>query len=139
MAKPKPKRIPSDSCRLFVDGEECHPHEGEWVELISAETVAEMRARVAMSRLDTQIDAIRGEPNEAQQYITLMDDHYTQLVGFLAERVFAWDWTDLRGRPLPPPVDEAGSPLGLLRLHPAELYWLSNVSTAESPEQRKNA
>ncbi len=138
MSKPQPKRIPSDSCPVRVDGAVCYPHEGEWVELIALETVGELRARCRMAGLGAELEKTHGEPDEAYQFNVLMDAHYAELCDYLAERVFAWSWTDLRGIPLPPPADEEGKPLGLLKLRAGELYWLLNATGAETEAERKN-
>lgn len=141
MAKPKPRRIPCDACELMIDGETCRPHEGEWVEMITTETVGDLRIRVQLAGLGAQIDGIRGEPDEGTRFNALLDTQYASLCEFLADRVFAWNWTNIKGRPLPPPVDDDGKPLGLLRLHAGELYWLMNASVprGETEAELKNA
>lgn len=139
MAKPVPRRIPSDDCEVTIDGEVYRPHEGEWVEMISSESVGELRIRVELAQLGPKLEALEGEPDAGIRYNALMDAHYVSLCEHLAERVVAWNWTDLRGRPLSPPTDDQGRPLGLLRLRANELYWLMNaVAPQESAESRKN-
>lgn len=140
MGKPRPLRIPSDGCEIRVEGKTYQPHEGEWVELISVNTVGELKTRVEMAKLGVKIDAIRGEPDEGARFNAIMDEHYSMLIQHLARRVFAWNWTDDRGIPLPPPVNPDGSPSGLLLLRAAELYWLMNASApkGEAESERKN-
>ncbi len=137
MAKPKPKRIPSDSCRLFVDGEECYPHEGEWVELISAETMGELRVRVKFARLGVALEAIQGEADEVARANALLEEHYGEVCEHLARRVFAWNWTDDLGTPLPQP---RGNPEAFRLLRSGELHWLMNaMMPRETADERKNA
>jgi hypothetical protein len=138
LAKPIPKRIPSDGCGVQIDGEVCYPHEGEWVELVTHETVGEMRARVAFARLGAELDGVDGGPREVQEKNEIWDHHHHQLCRFLARRVLAWNWTDDGGAPLPPPRNAEGEPDGLLCLRASELYWLMTVTGGEREADRKN-
>ncbi len=138
--KPQPKRVPSDACEVIIDGEVCRPHEGEAVYLISSETVGETRLRVRFAQMLDELEAVKGDKDAFARSNAILDRHYAELIEHLAERVFSWDWTDLRGRPLPPPVGDDGKALGLLRLRAPELYWLMNaVAPQETEDERKNA
>ena len=137
MAKPLPKRIPSDDCALTmeVNGEPVYPHEGEYVELFTVQAVAETRARAEMAKVQTELDAIKGEPDELARLYSILDNHYESIIGALASRIVDWNWTDLAGRPLPKP-DGSKDPLRMLNAQ--EIYYLMNVQAGESPTERKN-
>lgn len=135
MAKPQPKRIPSDDCAVKIDGAVCFPHEGEYVEMITTETVGEMKARRFLREVGVRIDAIKGEPDEKVKFEQIMDEYFDEICSHLAGRVFAWNWTDDWGRPLPQPDGTVGP---LLRLRAGELYWLMNATGGETPAERKN-
>ena len=134
MAKARPRRIASDDCEIMVDGQLCRPHEGEWVEMIATEAVGELAIRQQYARLRVELDAIKGEPSEGARYQELMDSHYRSICEFLERRVFAWSWTDHKGRPLPQP----DKPDVLMSLSAGELYWLLNAVGGETPTERKN-
>lgn len=138
MAKPTPVRIPADLCGVRVGEETFFPHEGEWVELITHETVGELRARVELGRLGPELDGVRGEPDENRRMNEIWDQHHSTICRFLARRVLAWNWTDDGGAPLHPPRNGDGEPDGLLELRAAELYWLMNATAPENGPARKN-
>lgn len=124
MAKPPPIRFPSDDCPLTLSGQQeiCYPHVGEWVELLPVMSVGELQQVIRFER-------------EAERDGAL-DELFESLCEALAGRITAWSWTDLRGRPLPPP----DSPAALKRLTSEELFWLLRVSRdGETETQRKNA
>lgn len=136
MAKPTPKRIPSDGCAVVIDGEVCYPHEGEWVDLICSETVGELRARVALGRLTVELEEIEGDEQEGYKRNQIYDRYYTVLREHLARRIAAWSWTDDFGELLPQP---RGEPDALLRLRSGELWWLMNATAPRETEaERKN-
>lgn len=135
MAKPKLVRIVSDDCAITApDGAVYHPHEGEWVELFPIPSIGELQAFESMRRLGVEMEAVKGEPDEAARVAALLDPHFEQLCTLLAVRLVDWDWTDDAGRPLPKPTTAT---LKLLRSE--ELYWLLNAQEGETPAQRKNA
>ncbi len=136
MSKPKPTRIPSDGCIVRVTGEIYHPHEGEWAELVPARSVGEERTLVKFRRILAELDGIRGEPDEVAKSDALLDQHYGEVCEHLSRRVFAWNWTDDFGSPLPQP---AGKPEVFLALREGELAWLLYATGNETAEERKNA
>ncbi len=135
MSKPKPVRVLSDGCAITIGDDTYRPHEGEWVEMLAIQSVAELQEEERIRRLGVEIDAVRGEPDEASRLSALMDAHFERLCEVLAVRIVDWNWTDDLGRPLPRPD---GSPAPLKRLRTQELYWLLTATRGEMPEQRKN-
>lgn len=134
MAKPVPRRIPSDDCAVIIDGAAIYPHEGEWVDIFSGISVGELQAMEHIRRLGVEISAVKGEQDEYQKTLQLLDPHYDELYACLAGRLVGWTWTDDRGRALGDPSDLAT----LRKLRPEELYWLLFCVQGESPGQRKN-
>lgn len=133
MSKPQPQRIPSDDCVVTINGTEYHPHEGEWVEVLAGMTVREYQALSRLVDYGMQLLAAQGEPDEQQQVMRLTDQQMDELCVALADRVLDWNWTDLRGRPLPKPD---GTPEPLRRLQAQELRWLSTATQGERPADR---
>ncbi len=134
MAKPRPRRGGSADCVIIVDGEAYHPHEDEWIEVLSGVSVGELQATEHIRRLGVEIQALQGEPDEQERLMALLDPHYEELTTRLAERITAWSWTDDLGRPLGDPTD----PATLKKLRPEELYYLVMATQGQTPGQRKN-
>lgn len=134
MAKPPPIRIPSDDCRIVLDGQEFFPHEGEWVETLAGMTVAEYKAINAMGNLAERLAQVKGDPDEEEKVNALIDGQFDQICDVLAARVVAWNWTDDAGRPLPQPN---GTPAIFHRLRSHELNWLVRAAEGETPSQEK--
>lgn len=135
MAKPKARRVPSDDCQVTIGGETYTPHEGEWVELLEGQTVAEISAAREFLDLQSKFDALQGEDDENRKVTALLDNAFTRLCSALAQRITAWSWTDDAGRPLPPPD---GSPEPIKNLRTEEVYYLLSCSKGEPPAERKN-
>lgn len=135
MAKPTPRRIPSDACEVVGADGPYHPHEGEWVEIVGTLTVGDIMALSALERYGVALQAAQGEPDEAIQSVRIMDQYFRQTCEGLARRVVAWSWTDDLGRPLPQP---AGNPEAFAALSPAELTYLIGLVRGEQPADRKN-
>ncbi|MDO8704082.1 MAG: hypothetical protein Q7J84_03970 [Sulfuricaulis sp.] len=136
MSKPLPRRIPSDDCAVSIDGAEYHPHEGEWVEMMTGMSLGEIKALERFRKASVEYQAAQGEPNETERILGIIDGAFTAICAMLANKIVAWNWTDLRGQPLPPPD---GKPEVLERLNVEELMWLLAVAEGQSPSQRKNA
>lgn len=136
MGKPTPQCVPSDDCPVVADGDVFYPHEGETVTMFTQMSVGEWQHFEQIRRLGVELNALQGEPDEAEQTLRLLDQHFDDLCDMLATRVVDWDWTDNRGQPLPKPD---GTPGPLKRLSSQELKWLINAGQGEMAAQRKNA
>lgn len=134
MAKPPPRRVPSDDCAVPIGGEIYHAHEGEWVEIVGSTTVAEMAAGLRFQQLATDLAAISGEPDEQRKVMEIMNPVFDEMCRLLALRLTAWSWTDDASRPLGPPNDVAV----LKGLRSDELQYLLTVAISEGPGERKN-
>lgn len=108
--KVPPRRVSGDTYVVMVDGQECRPHAGEWVEF-------RRRMRVESLLLDLRLNAVRvGNTAEAEEVLI-------QMLGELADAIVAWSWTDEDGNPYPSPPDAAT----LRRLPAEEVWWLREV------------
>ncbi len=136
MGKPRPIRVPADDCAVTVGGATYYPHEGEWVDIFVGFPVGGWKALQTIFGLQAEIDAAKGEPDEAQRITALLEPHFDRLCTYLAERLVDWNWTDNRGRPLPVPD---GDPELLKRLEAQELYWLLKAIQGQTPSEEKNA
>lgn len=136
MSKPQPRRVPSDDCAVVIDGDTYYPHEGEWVELVGSTTVGDFMALANLERVSVELDAARGEPDEALQMLRAMDGYFSQVCDGLARRVTAWTWTDDQSQPLPNPK---GNPDAFAALRPDELKYLIGLARGEQAADRKNA
>lgn len=133
MAKPQPLRFPSDDCPVSVGGTIYYPHEGEYVELFPVASVAELATFGEIFRLGVDMNAAKGEPDEAVRIGDLLSRHFDEACNLLAGRVVAWDWTDLRGQPYGQPSVEV-----IRKLAAEEIIWLIGLSqNGETPTQRK--
>lgn len=147
MSKPVPKRIPSDDCVITVDGISYYPHADEWVEIFPIQSVREIRLVASMARLgidvqSAQDDLVNSGDNNDTTNVTaqarlaaLADAQLSALCEILAERVIAWNWTDLRGLPYAQPDGTAAQ---IEQLTADELAWLIRCVQPESSGDRKN-
>lgn len=131
MAKPVPVEVKSDDCTVTVNGVAYTPHEGESVWLFQGQSVGEMRALGRLMGLQTVIDGAKGEKGQeaAMAVLRAVDEAFDDICAMLAPRVVSWNWTDLRGDPLPQPD---GSPDGLARLESEELFWLLQAARGDN-------
>jgi hypothetical protein len=135
MAKPGFRRVPSDDCKVEDGGELFYPHEGEWIECTRGLQVREMASLQEMQSMLTELDTVKGEPDEWQRVPEIMTRHYDRLIPILRDRVVRWNWTDDAGRPYPQPMDD---PDVFRRLKPEELWYLSAAIRGETPGEQKN-
>ena len=138
MAKPPPESIPSDDYEVTTaDGQVYRPHEGEWVLMYLDQTVEEVTAGEALARIGVEMQAAKGDKDEALKIGLLAEQHFAILCEALAERVVDWTWTDRRGRPLPKPDGTTGP---ISKLSSDEMGYLLKVkaSRQESEPARKN-
>jgi hypothetical protein len=133
MAKPAPRRIPSDDCAVVVDGTTYYPHEDEWVEFVGTLTVGDLMALAQLERFGVELQAAEGDADQGIQTVRIMDRYFRQVCDGLARRVTAWSWTDDLGRPLP---DPAGDPEAFAALRPAELTYLIGLARGEGAPDR---
>lgn len=133
---PAPTVVPSDDCVVTVAGAPYHIHRGQTVSVIGTRSIGEMKAAWGFNRLSTELDAVKGEPDENVKAVALLEDHYDALLLWMADRIVDWDWTDQRGRPLPKPD---GTVEPLLKLAPDELFYLTGILRGEVPADEKNS
>lgn len=135
VAKPQAIEIKADSCVVTVNDVAYTPHEGESVWVIPGLTVGAINALTVLTQTSVAIDSARGEPDEGQRVTAIMDGTLQGLCRALAPRIVRWNWTDMRGEPLPQP-DGTAAPL--MALESEELFWLLSAVKGETPEQAKN-
>ncbi len=144
------RRVPSDDCVVYVgrrivgskiveQGKPYAIHEGEWVEVVSLDSVGLFltymdlqRYQEEMRRLADLEEASAEEISEASQH---MNQCFTQIIDEVSSRVSDWNWTDLVGKPLPKPYDNRDV---LRKLSTDELLWLVSAIEGETGAERKN-
>lgn len=129
-SKIPPVKVLSDDCaieigRVIEDGEIKTPgtkynvHEGEWVELHPARSIAEVMAL-------SDVKMIAEEGSGALDSLCLQ----------LSERLISWNWTDNFGQPLPQPYQNPGV---IKSLSDDEVMWLIGAAKGqETSTERKN-
>jgi hypothetical protein len=132
VAKPQPKQIPSDTCAVRIGGETYYPHEGEWIEVLpSPNTLRETQAFVRFGIAARNLEATEGDDDQVDQTDKYLEQDFGVLLEIVAKRVIAWNWTDMRGRPLP----QLDAKADLLRdLSDQEVYWLVLACRGEPPQ-----
>lgn len=136
MAKPPIRRDCSDFV-VTVDGQEFHPHEGEWVEMSRSMTVKELRAFHRFQQFVTDMQASEGDSDQNERMMRALDEDFETLTAGLATRIRGWNWTDNFGEPLPQPD---GDPETFANLTAEELFYLIALGgRSETPEERGNA
>jgi len=133
---PPVERVSCDACVVTVKGKPYHIHRGQYVEYVGVNEIGELQAAWDFNRLSVKFDAVKGEAQEGLKRLAILDEHYDQLLEWMAERLVDWDWTDQRGRPLPKPDGTAGP---LRKLTPEEILFLDSVLSGEVPAEGKNA
>lgn len=141
MAKPGARRVPSDDFAEVIDGIPYQTHEGEWVEVVPVKAVREFEALANLSHLQTQLEAVQASPDASDEdkaaagaeLLRLMDAHFDEVCAAVSGRLVAWNWTDLKGAPLPAPDADV-----LKRLSAQELNYLLMLAEGEAPDDRKN-
>ena len=132
----KPKipavKVNSDECFISVgqviedgaivdEGTPYYIHAGEWVEVLPVLTVREVM----------QINKLQNAASDANG----LGENLSMLCKELAQRVIAWNWTDMMGETMEQPYKR---PDVLEGLASEELMWLmSATSQQESPDERK--
>ncbi len=116
-----PKKVPSDSCVVTIDNQECPLHKGESVWIIPVQSMRHYAALMRIRNLvaDTSDSASVGD-----------------LCAEIAERIVDWDWTGLDSKKLPKPYQNGRL---IESLTSEEVAWLIDVIQGESKEERKNA
>ena len=133
--KIKPFRVASDDCGVTVGGHEYHPHVGEWIEIIPGLTVREVGVMRKMRVVQTQMAAIEGDDDEAEERVVIISGSLDEVIGLLQKRVVRWNWTDATGAKYPQPAD---NPDVFMDLHTHEVYYLGSVVMGEAPDAEKN-
>ena len=131
MAKPPPRRVPSDDFVTTVDGIDYHPHEGEWIEIVGTLSVAEYQATIRMSLIGVELSAT----DDPREHLSLTERHFEAICAGLAHHIVDWSWTDPFGAPLPSPFNR---PDVLQSLSPDELGYLIALVRDSESSARKN-
>lgn len=134
--RPEPIRVPSDECLVRIGDREYALHRGQSVWIVGTRTVGELQATWAFDRLSVELDRVRGEPNETERSLALLEEHFERMLAWMARRLVRWDWTDATGQPLPP-LD--GTPEPLRYLSPDEVHYLRRVLRGEVTAEEGNA
>tara|TARA_Y100000310_G_scaffold317685_1_gene370839 strand:+ start:16601 stop:17035 length:435 start_codon:yes stop_codon:yes gene_type:complete len=108
--------------RIVDEGAAHHVHEGEWVDIIP---VGAMTQYIALDKLRRALT----NPNQDG-----LANSMESLCRSIASRVMAWNWTDMKGMPLPPPTSEV-----IQELAEDEIIYLVNAIQGETVAERKNA
>ena len=98
------RKVLSDDCAVYVGrriakgkivepGKPYYVHKGEWVEVIPLVSVAQSLAFTDL--IGVNVKTSKGIKDATSKFNRLLDS--------LAERIIAWNWTDLAGGPLPCP------------------------------------
>lgn len=134
--KPTLRKIPSDDCAVAVDGILYHPHEGEHIMCAPGMRVRELGMLRLFRELSVKLGALKGETDEVERVLDLLETSYGSIIPILADRIPEWTWTDAAGRPYPQPKDD---PKVFERLEQAEISYLINAIQGETPGEEKNA
>ena len=127
--KPPLRRIPSDDCLVVVEGEDYHPHTGEWVETLhSGLTVGGIALARELHELGAKMTELEGADDVEVESILLMDAGYQKIIPALRDHITAWSWTDLAGEPYPQPRTD---PAVYARLDVREIVYLQGVALGQ--------
>lgn len=135
MAKKKPNKIPprrvyADDLTIIQDGEEYHPHAGEWVDVRGSTSLASMR-------LITRVQHLQGMGSEdmTAEDIQELDEAIVSLTQYVSGLIAGWNWTDDEGNKYPsPPTAEI-----IEHLRVEEMWWLMSATREDrTEEQAKN-
>lgn len=112
------RRVASDSFTITADGEEYHPHKGEWVLL-------RQRVTPAMTKAGLKFWGIQGKltRDNASEFA----GDLTELLDALGMVVLDWNWTGPDGKPYPQPSAEVMAKY----LDFEELAWLTKEAQGE--------
>ena len=132
--KPPARVITSDDYEVWVDGHPYRPHRGEAVTFAPRPSVGETLDRMRMGALSVELDAARGDSDEALQVRDIMNRTYEDVIAALADRILDWTWTDDQGERYPNPH---GKPTVLRRITDGETAYLMSCAKGESPEDEK--
>lgn len=136
MSKPGGRRILSDDFVVVVNGVQFNPHEGEWIDVMPVQSVADLRQRIKLAQMQVELDALQGEPDAERKQIAILDANLPPLCEMLGRVILGWNWTDLAGKLLPNPHNEPGVMEQLVTTD--ELLYLIAITQPEVPAERKN-
>lgn len=134
MAKPQPIRVPADDCLVTVGDEQYAVHEGEWVEVLPVLKARDMQALNALSTVGDRMAVAQGDANESVQVAEILDGAFADVAALLADRVRAWNWTDMDGMPLPQPYGRVDV---ITSLTTDEMFYLVTLVRGDGIAQRK--
>lgn len=149
--KPQPRRVPSDDFEIEISGEVYYPHLGESIWIVGQPTIGELKATWGFNRISVELDDVAADPpaegeapdeverrqrDSRVKAVQLVENHYDDLLAWIAPRLSGWDWTDNDSNPLPQP-DRTPAPLQCLT--PDELFYIRSVLRGEGPAEVGNA
>lgn len=127
--------VPSDDCAVDHAGVTYHPHEGETVWLWPNHSLAMLTAMNQLGTMQVRTAALRGEPNEVAESMRIVEETFRNIAEQVAPFLDRWDWTDMRGLPMPA-LDGTAEPL--MSISVEELMWLARAVQGETEGARKN-
>jgi len=133
--RPEPVWIASEGCRIEAGGRSYYPHQGERLRARPGLTVGAMRAAMAISELQPQLEALDEDTPELDraELMGRMERAMARLQADVAPRIVEWTWTDELGARLPAPAADPGV---LERLDVQELYYLVGALRGDAEEQQ---
>lgn len=128
------RRIPSDDCIVYADGDTNEEregyaiHEGEWIDVVPVHSVLESLAFTAL-RNSVFSEASMGERNK------VFEESFDDLADEMSKRIVSWNWTDIMGEEMEQPYRR---PDILKLLTNREFMWLVDTIGYETKSERKN-
>lgn len=145
--KPPLRRVPSDDCEVVVGGKSYYPHRGESLWFRGRQKIGQLRADWAFRRMGVELDEVSADPkaedesDEAflarlgkshMESLRVTDQHYADVLEWIASRLVKWDWTDDDGKPLPE-LDGTTDPFA--RISDDEFFYIWRVLRGEGPAE----
>ena len=145
--KPPLRRVPSDDCEVVVGGVTYYPHRGESLWFRGRQKIGQLRADWAFRRVGAELDEVapdpkvEGETDEVflarvakshLEGVRITDQHYADIVAWIAKRLVAWDWTDDDGNPLPN-LDGTADPFA--GISDDEMFYIWRTLRGEGPAE----
>lgn len=121
--------VPADDLVVVdEDGNEHHPHEGEWVRFRKGVPMSIMRLVASAAQIEEVPD---GAPDALREAAAIEYARVSEgIVKALARQIRDWNWTDEDYQPLPRPVaDHEAFVETLWNLDDYELAWLQEHLT----------
>tara|TARA_Y100000310_G_scaffold345131_1_gene462058 strand:+ start:2924 stop:3370 length:447 start_codon:yes stop_codon:yes gene_type:complete len=147
--KPKipTKKVDSSGCvinigrkivggRVVEEGTAYPIHKGEWVEILPVTSIGEYIEYSKLLGGNWDDLAADDKADHLREMGATVNQAFDKMVHEVSKRVYDWDWTDLRGDPLPKPHN---NPQVIAALSVDEVIWLMSQAEFEPEIERKNA